>query len=368
MRVFLSGLVALCFGAAAFADDDFPTVDLSGRLMLDYALFDDDVRDLDSGAEVRRARLTVRGNVAPDWEYKLQADFANDGEADIKDAYLKYKGLGAGSLILGSFKQAYGLEEMTSSNHITFIERASPHAIVVSRRLGIGYQQSGDAYQFQVSLFGEGANSGDQEGSGVAARASWVPFREADDRLVHLGVGAIVEEPERNGEDVFRLRERPEVHVTDERLVNTGTLDDVDRVTRYGLEAATVLGRWSAQAEYLRANVDQRSGPDSTFGGFYAYVSYFLTDDRRRYKVSSGAFDRVKPTGNGAWEIGLRYSDLDLNDGLIAGGRMKNVTFGVNYYATSHLRFSGNLVAVNTDENAGDDDPRALVLRAQYNF
>ena len=362
--------MVLAVSGVAVADDDaYPTLRFGGRLMLDYAFFDDDVRDLENGSEVRRARIFVDGDLAPGWSYKLQADFANDGEADIKDAYLKYKNLGPGSLIIGSYKQPFGLEELISSKYITFIERSSTNAFTISRRLGVGYQQSGDAYQFHVSIFGEGANSGDQEGSGVAGRVTWRPYRPADDQFFHLGIAVAREEPERNDADVFRLRARPEVHVTDTRLIDTGTLSDVDSVTRIGLEAAMVQGRWSAQAEYLTADVDRRGAPDSDFNGYYVYASYFLTDDRRPYKSSSAVFDRVKPSGsNGAWELGVRYSNMDLNDGLVTGGRMRNLTLAVNYYVTSRLRFSGNLISVDTDDNVGNDDPRAMVFRAQYDF
>ncbi len=55
-----------------------------------------------------------------------QYDFAG-GDADFKDVYVGLKKLpGVGTLKVGHFKEAFGLEELTSSKYITFIERSLP--------------------------------------------------------------------------------------------------------------------------------------------------------------------------------------------------------------------------------------------------
>ncbi len=150
---------------------------------------------------------------------------------------------------------------------------------------------------------------------------------------------------------------------------DTGTLAGVDDLTRWGLEAAYAQNRFSAQAEYFGVDLDRSAGADLSFDGYYLYASYFLTQDARPYKAKDGVFDRVKPSrAAGAWEVALRFSNIDLNDADVRGGEEDNVTLGVNYYATSHLRFSANYIAVDTDEAAGDDDPNILVFRAQFDF
>ena len=46
------------------------------------------------------------------------------GGAEIDTAYLAYKGLGLGKLMVGRFKAPFGLEELTSSKWINTIERS----------------------------------------------------------------------------------------------------------------------------------------------------------------------------------------------------------------------------------------------------
>ena len=65
------------------------TVNLGGRIQVDAAFYDEDVTELGSGTEFRRARLFAAGDIADNWDYKLQLDFA-DGSLDKKDVFVQY--------------------------------------------------------------------------------------------------------------------------------------------------------------------------------------------------------------------------------------------------------------------------------------
>jgi phosphate-selective porin OprO/OprP len=155
----------------------------------------------------------------------------------------------------------------------------------------------------------------------------------------------------------------------DHRIVDTGTLVDVDGYNTLVLESVYVNGRFSAQAEYMRQDLDRGSLQDLTFDGYYAYVSYFLTDDSRPYSNSLAAFGTLTPSSSaGAWELGARFSTLDLTDGGISGGEVDSLTFAVNYYMTRDLRFQLNYIMTDSDDVAGDDNPNALQLRLRFTF
>ena len=354
MRRFLlpAALVAAILAIPAQA----AALDFGGRLMLDAAWFDSDASELDNDTEVRRARLYVSGEVHEDWGFKVQYDFAG-GDVSAKDVYLQHKPTG---IKIGQFKAPFSLEEMISSNHITFLERAMPNILATSRRLGIGWSTSGRANDAS-----ERAPHG-EEGPGVAARLTYTPLRNKQD-LLHVGASVAVEGPANAAADTSRFRARPEAHLAG-RLIDTGTLSDVDQVTKFGLEGAWVHGPLSLQAEYLAGSTSRDNGqPDFDLSGYYLYASYFLTGESRPYK--DGVFGRVKPLADsGAWELALRYSSLDLNDGSIQGGEEDNITLGVNYYATSHVRFMANYVFVDSTRGGLDDDPGIFQVRAQINF
>ena len=82
----------------------------------------------------------------------------------------------------------------------------------------------------------------------------------------------------------------------------------------------------------------------------YAEVGSFLTGEDNR---ESGAFTRVTPrdrvawsragfSGWGAWQVSARYSYLDLNSLGINGGRVHDVTAGVNWFLNPNTKVQFN--------------------------
>ena len=74
--------------------------------------------------------------------------------------------------------------------------------------------------------------------------------------------------------------------------------------------------------------------------------------------------------GIGAWQLALRYSHIDLNDGLINGGAADAVAFGLNWFATPTLRFTANYIDVLEVEGGphGGTGPSIFQLRSQWAF
>jgi len=50
--------------------------------------------------------------------------------------------------------------------------------------------------------------------------------------------------------------------------------------------------------------------------------------------------------GIGAWELAVRYSQLNLNSNDIRGGNEKDLTVGLNWYTTPNLKLMTNYVNV----------------------
>jgi phosphate-selective porin OprO/OprP len=355
----------LCLAALATGAGASPTVDVGGRINVDAAVYDEDVAELGSGSEFRRARLSVEGDLAEDWKYKAEYDFA-DNDLSMKDVYVDYTGLEGFTVRVGQAKQPFSLEELTSARFITFIERGLPNAFATSRRIGVQLEHAADAYTFAAAIYGQEANedAGD-EGLGAGARIAFAPVNEPG-RLLHLGLAAALEEPETTdaGTDSVRFRQTPESHVTSTRLVDTGDIGGVSQLMKLGLEAAATLGPLSLQAEYMTVGVDADAG-DFDFDGWYAYASWFPGGETRPY--GKGRFERVEATR--AWELALRVSSIDLNDGAIAGGRQDDLTLAVNYYFNPYIRVMFNYVAVDAEPGPGlSDEPNVFQVRLSLDF
>lgn len=367
-------------------DEKF-SFEVFGRLQADAAWYDDDRTRLNSSTEIRRARIGVGGTLWDYWDWKFETDFA-ESSADITDAFIRntyFKPLG---ITVGHFKEPFSLEQMTSNRFVTFMERSLADAFTPGRNFGAMLQYIGPFWTASGGVFGEGfrneneandVNSGD--GIGATGRITAAPIL-AEDRLLHLGAGISWRDPD-VGNGLLRIRQRPESHITDTRLVNTGFVNNVDDFLRYGGEAAFAWGPWSLQGEYIYFDLSRSAGGDPSFDGWYFYGSWFLTGESRAaaYKVDKGGvFDRIKPLRPwhapdlggrwGAFELAARYSTIDLTDVGINGGEEDNFTAALNWYPNANLRIMFNYVNVLDVEGGpfNGNEPDAFQIRAQVDW
>jgi phosphate-selective porin OprO/OprP len=350
------------------AGGDF-SLRLGGRVHADAAWFMDDSNDAlnndSQDQEFRRARLFVSGKAFDDWRYRFEYDFAADQDYRIKAAWVGYNGFKAFNIRAGNLLEPFSLEAMTSSNNITFMERALPKAFTQSYKLGILANTHGDNWSAAAGVFEGNIQGGSEDGWGVAARITGAPIRSKR-RLLHIGAALEYREP-----DEVSYSTRPEANLASQ-LSSTGTLRDADNTITVGLEAAAVYNSLSLQGEYMQVKLErdnQRSDPD--FSGWYVYGSWFVTGEYRRYNVKNGTFKQIKPKAKyGAWELAARYSEVDLEDENITGGEEDNITLGLNWYLNSNIRFMANYIWVDADPNSSgnSESPDIFQLRGQLIF
>ena len=340
-----------------------------------------------------------------DWDHKVEADFAGTttggsfNDVTITDAYLRYTGFKPFSFTAGNFKVPFSLEAVSSAKYITFMERGLPFAFLNLRALGGMVAANGDNWTTSVGAFGDTVTSenDDDEGKSVAARVTYAPFFQSD-RVLHFGASGAWRGPPKNAPDdatmpcspdnscaeTVRFRSKPESNpindsITGGRLVDTGNIaGDVQYFSLVGAELAGVYGPLSFQGEYIRTDVDRSVGDSLVFDGYYGYVSWFLTGESRNYKADKGIFDILVPQkpfslttgGLGAWELGARFSEIDLNDDGVSGGRERDITAGLNWYPNPYIRFMANYIHV-LDIHSGPHDEEDLDIfqvRAQVAY
>lgn len=368
--------IAMDGGAPKFTKGNFSWQPF-GRIHLDAGAISDDARDHSNGAEFRRARLGMQGNVAKNFGYKAEIDFANEG-VNIQDMYMNYTGFDNAEIRLGHFNPGYSLEDMTSSNDITFIERASVvDSFEPSRKIGAGVITHGENWTATIGAFNgdAGTNSSDDEEWSVAGRLTGTPVKNSNG-LVHIGASAAYREPDQ-ANDRFDLDATAENRIQSVDSVSS-VINDGESLTVMGVEAAAVSGPFSIQGEYLAADIENRGGQDPFYQGAYGQIAWTLTGESRSYSGKKGAFGGIKPArpldpSKGDWgavELAARFSHLDLNDNGLNGGEMNNTTFGANWYLNNYMRLMANVILVDTDGNATtpDDDPTVTLIRSQVKF
>jgi len=364
-------------GVRLATEDGSTKIKLGGRVQNDWVFHGGEdelisaVGDLEDGTEFRRLRFYMSGTVQRVAIFKLQLDFAG-GEAAVKDAWVGLQKIpGIGTVRVGQQYEPFGLETQTSSKYITFLERSLTGAFAPDRRTGILATNEHDAVTWAVGIFRPTDEFGYDQGDGEYAGTARIVVRPLDEdqghRLVHLGVAGSLRNPP---DDAVKFDQRPENHLSP-KYVSTGTLA-ADRVALLGFEGAVVQGPFSLQSEYMQARVSTLDNTDPTFQAFYVTGSFFLTGESRGYKSSEAVFDRVKPHsvfdgegGKGAWELAARFSRADLNDEMVAGGQLDDITVGLNWYPNPNFRWMANYVHADL-EDVGTS--HALLTRVQADF
>lgn len=370
-------------GAPEFSGPGGWSFKVRGRAMFDTASISSPNGISDAGLgfsnELRRARLGVQGTVPGDIGYKLEIDFAT-GEAEFTDTYLDFK-LGRAKIVVGQHNNFQSLEELTSSLHASFIERAAfTDAFNFERRIGASATFGGGALLAQIGVFTDNINdlSNDENNSySVDGRIVFNP--KVGGAQLHFGGSAHYRDIG-DSAATTRYRQRPAVHTTDTRFISTPNLP-VSSETNFGLEAAAISGPWhvAAEASWLKSDLITPGAASPTFFGGYVEAGYFFTGESRGYK--EGAFDRVKVRnplssgGIGAISLNVRYDYLDLNDAGIVGGQQNAFQASLNWKPSDYVLFGLNAAHLAYDDAAiarangnRSYSVDVIALRSQFDF
>src|SRR5262245_48537989 len=347
-----------------------------GRTQLDGALIwesnglSQDLRSLGgngqgNGVAFRRARLFFEGTVYDRLFFKAQYDFAT-GQPAFKDLYMGLWQMGpVGYIQVGQFKEPFFLDEQTSDDYITFMERPLTDAFCPDRNVGVMLSNTlaEKRMLWQVATFrdtndvGQAFSSFSSTDWDAVARVTGLPIW-ADDgaHLLHLGFDYL---HRFRGQSVS-FSQRPESFLAD-NFVNTAAIN-ANGTNAFDVELAYVRGPFALQSEYTNALVDgDQNQTNLDFWGVYGQMSYFLTGEHKAYEQDYGRFGRIRPKNNfnpaeggwGAWEIAARVSYLDLDDENINGGKLLDVLAGINWYLFPNARIMLNYIHAHlTDRRA----------------
>jgi len=339
-----------------------------------------------------------------------------------------------GTVRIGQQKVPMGMDNIGSDYHLTFLERDvlsegiwgslfAPGILVANTYLNdhVTFQTMFHKVQPIVQFFTGAFGDGDYAST---TRLTGTPIYENEGaNVLHIGtsyqwrhanLGRTIQ-PGGTGNDfadtqhVTRFRARPELRDAigigsigsgllggdTARFVDTGFFL-ADNIHTVSPELLVIAGRFSVQAEAAWAFVENarsiypsaafntpRGNP--TFWGGYIETSYFLTGEHRGYDRRFGTFDRPRVRenaflvrgedgrfhmGTGAWQVGYRYSYLDLNDNGINGGQLGQHTAVLNWYLNDNtkIQFQYSNIQRNVINPAVSGTVHGFGMLAQWYF
>lgn len=370
------------------------------------------VGELQDALNFRRARFRIDGTMYETVDWAAEFDFVNatntepflppDNLTSVNipaptDLWLAFTQLPViGNVKLGNMKPPIGMEHLTSSRFLDFLERSfmqdafygpfnngfAPGIMVYDWDETESLTWAVGAFKNVNNIFASGIGDGEYDATG---RVTLLPIYEDDGRrLIHLGISG-----SHRGLDEGRVRIRSRASLRSGTpgpynpiLADTGVLRG-DAQSLLGAELAAVSGPLTLQAEYTASIVSDAVQDDVQHGtyiaqGWYAQALWFLTGEHRAYNRKTGVFDRVVPHENfhprrhapGAWQLGVRYALLDLRDSGIDSQIIQDVTLGLNWFVNPNAKLQWNYVWADRNTAAASVDGRmhGFGMRMAYDF
>ncbi|MFM7118535.1 MAG: OprO/OprP family phosphate-selective porin [Planctomycetota bacterium] len=389
------------------ADKQF-RVHVGGRYQLDTGWFGTPLNvnqninvPYGDGIDFRRARLRVDGTMFEFIDWAAEFDFVNsvrirnqpvtgvnpgffdESVTAPTDLWVQYKTERKAKIRVGNQKEAIGFEHLVSSRFLPFMERSFNQdtfyggvfngftpGIQVTRNWGyddLGVLQYG-VFKPVNSVFA--FNTGDGDYSLVARITRLLQYCDDGRYLTHAGFSvrqatAVSQAGVPGRIQTFRTRDAVRTGLSQDWPVVNGINLFGDDMQWLNSEFVMVRGPWTLQSEYLfsffndaRTALGNPLGNTVQYNGGYVQVLRYLTDDYDHYSKETGVFERVKPShpfsrkgdcGWGAWQLGVRYNYLDLNDSGLNGGLAHNGTVGLNWFLNPNLKFQWNYMATYRD-------------------
>jgi len=355
-------------------------------------------RQLKNGDLFRRARIGADGRDGDDFSYRLMFDFGGAGvenAGQLYEGWIQYGGFRPFRIRVGAFRPSLGLEDQTSAQNLLFIERPAA-TDTASALAGSDTRTALQFFGFEDRWYAALAVTGRQIGVISTANASPTPVSYGDQlgftgRLnvtpvegpgwgVHVGVhGSYLDRPANTvgpsplgpqlpNTNVVAFNDTPELRVDSTKLINTGNIPARHAATM-GPEFAAQYKSFLVQSEYEHIVVDRTDIVSTpSFNGWWVEGTWLLTGESHAWNPTIAAFDgpviahqfSPKTGGWGAWELALRYSDMDLNyhagsagvlpeTDSIRGGNQKIFTAGLNWYLDPLVRMVFDYQRVNID-------------------
>ena len=339
-----------------------------------------DLTEFDGGS-IRAFRFGFNGDLKFDrpWHYSIWfATNSFDSEFDPQDSdnfkWFDYRLdiplADRLTLSIGKQKEPISLPRLMTLTWNPMQERAAvENAMLASRNIGVSL--SGNAFSERVTwaagMFNNWIDtdySFSKNARQYTGRVTWLPMLSNDEtNLIHVAV-AVRHDDARNG---LRYKAVPEV--TDAPLfVDTG-LFAADSATLVNLEASWRKGPLWIMTEFMRNDVDAPALGNPTFSGYHIVGTWALTGEMRPYNRTSGVFGPLPVArdadhgGPGAWELALRWSDLDLTDGTIDGGEMQVATAAATWWINTSMNVSLNYQSIWNEIGGSEGRADVIVIR-----
>src|SRR5947207_2525999 len=327
---------------------------------------------------LRRARINLTGDLAENFDFKVEGDFENsDGLSSSRtafeatDIFVNWHQFPEAQIKLGQWKAPFGLEQTTPDTTLYLIERSLPTgAITPERQIGVQlwgkpfasvWPDQKDLLTYYAGIFnGNGRNTtvNDNNNFMYVGRLESTLFKSklwGQESSLKLGADVLNSRDDKG----TNISQSLNLLVNDDGSLSPFVLPGADERTAWSVDAWLKLGPFDLIGEYLEEYVNGRTVngvppgfADFTTNGYYVTAGYFLIPKKLQAVVR--------------WE--------DLNPGQKGNDGIHSITGGLNYYIHGDdLKLMINYIHTWSDfreanPQFGDDQFNEVIGRVQVMF
>ena len=326
---------------------------LIGRVFFDGGYFINDPQDLKNSFQVNDVRLGARIRFLEDWEAKIELGYG-DNKISFKDVYLDYK-IGTHLLRLGYYYEPFGNSRVGTANFRFMTSATADKVLGNSRKLGLSYIYDYRWFNFMGGIFSDGdiqkSKSVDQ-GYSIAAKVVGRPLM-SDKKLIHIGVAPRFS----SSADQVRFSGGMPTDLLDksDNVFADAKVSQVINQWKLDLELILLYNKWYFQGQYFLNHVNRYGIENYNGKGGYVQAGYMILGEKHNYNAATGMIVNPAPK---SLELLCRYDQVNLNDAGIQGGRLSDITVGLNYFLNKYVAAKLNYSRVmpgNTSPMGGED-------------
>ncbi len=336
----------------------FTTLKIGGGFLVDYAAYSQDAEGknqmdsakvaLKSGFKVRDSRIAISGKLNTRRSITWKAGFMYDGV--LNAWFVRETGVMIavpelwGNFFIGRTKEGVSQSKVMNGYSGEMVERymaSDPIPILADGIKWLGFLPKPGIF-WNIGVFTDWLSEGQSfstYSSQFSARVGYLPIHTPKSNM-HVAINYRIGRPYK---DSIQIRSKPEASAAP-YFVDAGKFHS-DQATYVGAEIYYNLGSWLIGTEYYLDKFRSPEKNNPVFKGGELVTSYILTGESRPYSTVTSiyGFVPVKKSvfkgGPGAWEMVLRFSQFDLNDGPVHGGKFWRITPQVNWYLSGNVRF-----------------------------
>lgn len=316
-----------------------------GTLLIDGALYCSPQKEMfPDGAAIPDVRLGAMASYGK-WEAKVEVGMAY-GRVGLKDCWLQYSFSPSDCLVAGLQMQQFGYQNSSAAcMKVTMFEPISNTIFNEGHMIGLQWIHSADRYFTTLSAHVEpkaatvvsGKDELTQQGYGLRSRLVGRPWH-ADGRMLQIGFSSAFLSPQCGPErhDAFNFNAMFPTSVCQQSAIGT-TVDNAMNLWKFTPELMACYGRAAVESQYFFMQVNRRGGlqPFRASGTYVTLRGLILGSD---YSYNM-AFAGIDTPAKGSLELVGSYNYTGLSDSKagIYGGRINDLSAGVNYYFNRYI-------------------------------